>query len=143
MPTYSENGKNSYTAAVAVAKGTILKFSGSTDAAGLPTVTPTTDATDAAIAVALTDANAGEKVAVKILGTGGTVLVLSGGAIAVGEGITAIGTADTGGSRLIGRALSAAAAPAPIIMTLAATARKPAILLNFILCTPFLLPCFE
>ena len=50
MPTYSENGKNSYTAAVAVVKGNILKFSGSTDAAGLPTVTPTTAATDAAIA---------------------------------------------------------------------------------------------
>ena len=36
MPTYSENGTNSYTAAAAVVKGNILKFSGSNDAAGLP-----------------------------------------------------------------------------------------------------------
>ena len=49
MPTFSENGKNSYTAAATVAQGTIVKFSGSTDAAGLPTVTPTTAANDAAI----------------------------------------------------------------------------------------------
>ena len=71
MPTYSENGKNSYTAAAAVAKGDVLKFT-TADAQGLPSVTPTTAATDAAVAVALADANSGEKVAVKILGTGGT-----------------------------------------------------------------------
>ena len=116
MPTYSENGKNSYTAAVAVAKGTILKFSGSTDAAGLPTVTPTTAATDAAIAVALTDANAGEKVAVKILGTGGTSLVIAGGAVTVGAQIAADGTASAADTDvIIGRALSAATAANDLI----------------------------
>ena len=116
MPTYSENGKNSYTAAVAVAKGTILKFSGSTDAAGLPTVTPTTAATDAAIAVALTDANAGEKVAVKILGTGGTSLVIAAEAITVGTQIAANGTATAADSDvIIGRALSAATAANDLI----------------------------
>lgn len=116
MPTYSENGKNSYTAAVAVAKGTILKFSGSTDAAGLPTVTPTTAATDAAIAVALTDANAGEKVAVKILGTGGTSLVIAGGAVTVGAQVAADGTATAADSDvIIGRALSAATAANDLI----------------------------
>ncbi len=116
MPTYSENGKNSYTAAVAVAKGTILKFSGSTDAAGLPTVTPTTAATDAAIAVALTDANAGEKVAVKILGTGGTSLVIAGGAVTVGAQIAADGTATAADTDvIIGRALSAATAANDLI----------------------------
>lgn len=116
MPTYSENGKNSYTAAVAVAKGTILKFSGSTDAAGLPTVTPTTAATDAAIAVALTDANAGEKVAVKILGSGGTSLVIAGGAVTVGAQIAADGTATAADSDvIIGRALSAATAANDLI----------------------------
>lgn len=116
MPTYSENGKNSYTAAVAVAKGTILKFSGSTDAAGLPTVTPTTAATDAAIAVALTDANAGEKVAVKILGSGGTSLVIAGGAVTVGAQVAADGTATAADTDvIIGRALSAATAANDLI----------------------------
>ena len=116
MPTYSENGKNSYTSAVAVAKGTILKFSGSTDAAGLPTVTPTTAATDAAIAVALTDANDGEKVAVKILGSGGTSLVIAGGAVTVGAQIAADGTATAADSDvIIGRALSAATAANDLI----------------------------
>ena len=116
MPTFSENGKNSYTAAVAVAKGQILKFSGSNDAAGLPTVTPTTAANDAAIAVALTDANAGEKVAVKILGSGGTTVVKAGGAVAVGAQVAANGTstaADT--DVIIGRALSAASAANDLI----------------------------
>lgn len=116
MPTYSENGKNSYTAAVAVAKGNILKFSGSTDAAGLPTVTPTTAATDAAIAVALTDANAGEKVAVKILGSGGTSLVIAGGAVTVGAQVAADGTATAADTDvIIGRALSAATAANDLI----------------------------
>ena len=116
MPTYSENGKNSYTAAVAVAKGNILKFSGSTDAAGLPTVTPTTAATDAAIAVALTDANAGEKAAVKILGTGGTSLVIAGGAVTVGAQVAADGTATAADTDvIIGRALGAATAANDLI----------------------------
>ena len=116
MPTYSENGKNSYTAAAAVVKGNILKFSGSTDAAGLPSVTPTTDAADAAIAVALTDANAGEKVAVKILGSGGTTPVIAGGAVTVGAQIAADGTATAADTDvIIGRALSAATAANDLI----------------------------
>ena len=109
MPTYSENGKNSYTAAVAVAKGTILKFSGSTDAAGLPTVTPTTASTDVPVAIALTDANAGEKVAVKILGTGGTTLVKAGGALSAGDTLGAGGAEAAAGDTAIGVALAGAA----------------------------------
>ena len=116
MPTYSENGKNSYTAAAAVVKGNLLKFSGSTDAAGLPSVTPTTASTDVPVAIALTDANAGEKVAVKILGSGGTTVVKAGGAVAVGAQVAADGTstaADT--DVIIGRALSAASAANDLI----------------------------
>ena len=109
MPTYSENGKNSYTAAAAVVKGNILKFSGSTDAAGLPTVTPTTAGTDAAVAIALTDANAGEKVAVKILGTGGTTLVKAGGALSAGDTLGAGGAEAAAGDTAIGVALAGAA----------------------------------
>ena len=116
MPTFSENGKNSYTAATAVAQGAILKFSGSTDAAGLPTVTPTTAANDAAIGVALMPANAGEKVAVKILGTGGTTLVIAGGAVTVGAQVAADGTATAADTDvIIGRALSAASAANDLI----------------------------
>ena len=109
MPTYSENGKNSYTAAATVVKGNILKFSGSTDAAGLPTVTPTTAGTDAAVAIALTDANAGEKVAVKILGTGGTTLVKAGGALTAGDTLGAGGAEAAAGDTAIGVALAGAA----------------------------------
>ena len=109
MPTYSENGKNSYTAAAAVVKGNILKFT-TADAQGLPSVTPTTDATDSAVAIALTDANAGEKVAVKILGSGGTTLVKAGGALSAGSKVNALGADADGqtGNVIIGVALGSA-----------------------------------
>lgn len=108
MPTYSENGKNSYTAAVNVAKGDILKFT-TADAQGLPSVTPTTAATDVPVAIALTDANAGEKVAVKILGTGGTTLAKAGGALTAGATLGATGATAAAGDTAIGVALNAAA----------------------------------
>lgn len=107
MSTYSENGKNSYTAAAAVAKGDILKFT-TADAQGLPSVTPTTAATDAAVAIALADANQGEKVAVKILGTGGTSLVKAGGTVAAGATLGATGAAAAAGNKAIGVALAGA-----------------------------------
>ena len=108
MPTYSENGKNSYTAAAAVAKGDILKFT-TADAQGLPSVTPTTASTDVPVAIALTDANAGEKVAVKVLGTGGTTLAKAGGSIAAGATLGATGATAAAGDTAIGVALNAAA----------------------------------
>lgn len=107
MSTYSENGKNSYTAAAAVAKGDILKFT-TADAQGLPSVTPTTAATDAAVAIALADANQGEKVAVKILGTGGTSLVKAGGTVAAGATLGATGITAAAGNKAIGVALAGA-----------------------------------
>lgn len=115
MPTYSENGKNSYTAAAAVVKGNVLKFT-TADAQGLPSVTPTTAPTDVPVAIALTDANAGEKVAVKILGSGGTTLVIAGGAVTVGAQVAADGTATAADTDvIIGRALSAASAANDVI----------------------------
>jgi hypothetical protein len=107
MPTYSENGKNSYTAAAAVAKGAILKFTAA-DAQGLPSVTPTTAATDFPVAIALTDANQGEKVAVKILGTGGTTLVKAGGAVSAGATLGATGATAAASNTAIGVALAGA-----------------------------------
>lgn len=115
MPTYSENGKNSYTAAAAVVKGDIVKFSGSTDAAGLPSVTPTTASTDVPVAIALTDANAGEKVAVKILGSGGTTLAKAGGAVAAGATLGATGATAAAGDTAIGVALGTAAASGDLV----------------------------
>ena len=114
MPTYSKNGKNSYTAAAAVAKGDILKFT-TADAQGLPSVTPTTAATDVPVAIALTDANQGEKVAVKILGTGGTTLVKAGGAIAAGATLGATGATAAAGNTAIGVALNTAAASGDLV----------------------------
>ncbi len=108
MPTYSENGKNSYTAAAAVVKGNVLKFT-TDDAQGLPSVTPTTASTDVPVAIALTDANAGEKVAVKILGTGGTTLVKAGGALSAGDTLGAGGAEAAAGDTAIGVALAGAA----------------------------------
>ena len=107
MSTYSENGKNSDTPAAAVAKGDNLKFT-TADAQGLPSVTPTTAATDAAVAIALADANQGEKVAVKILGTSGTTLVKAGGTVAAGATLGATGTTAAAGNKAIGVALAGA-----------------------------------
>ena len=47
------NGNITYNAAVEIKKGQPVKFTGSTTTTGMPTVTPCTAATDAAIGVAL------------------------------------------------------------------------------------------
>ena len=112
--TYA-HGDASWLAAAAVSKGQPVKFTGSTDANGLPTVTPCDATTDTPIGVALTDCAANEKVAVGILGNfGGTILVLSGGAVAVGANVSPTGTSvDSGLS--IGVALNAASASGDLI----------------------------
>lgn len=112
--TYA-HGDASWLAAAAVSKGQPVKFTGSTDANGLPTVTPCDATTDTPIGVALTDCAANEKVAVAILGNfGGTVLVLSGGAVAVGANVSPIGTSVDSGI-VIGTALDAASAAGELI----------------------------
>ena len=63
------NGKHphgiiTFTAAAQCVKGQIVKFTGSTDANGAPTITPTTSASDAAIGVTETECAAGDRVAV-------------------------------------------------------------------------------
>lgn len=109
------HGDISYTAAAAVAKGQALKFTGETDTAGMPTVTPCSATTDTPIGIALTECAAGEKVATGILGNfGGTVLVLSGGAVTVGAQVSPIGTAVDSGI-VIGTALDAASGSGELI----------------------------
>lgn len=104
------NGVNSYTAAAALTEGTIVKFSGSNDANGLPAVTPTTAANDAAIGSAIRGCASGEKCAIALFGAfNGTVIVKAGGAVTVGAQIAADGTATAADTDvIIGRALSAA-----------------------------------
>ena len=112
--TYA-HGDASWLAAAAVSKGQPVKFTGSTDANGLPTVTPCDATTDTPIGVALTASAANEKVAVGILGNfGGTILVLSGGAVAVGANVSPIGTSVDSGI-VIGTALDAASAAGELI----------------------------
>lgn len=112
--TYA-HGDASWLAAAAVSKGQPVKFTGSTDANGLPTVTPCDAPTDTPIGVALTDCAANEKVAVGILGNfGGTILVLSGGAVAVGANVSPTGTSVDSGI-VIGTALDAASGSGVLI----------------------------
>ena len=109
------NGIITYTAAAASDKGAIVKFTGSTDANGRPTVTPCTAATDAAIGVTETECASGDEVAVGILGSyTGTTLVKAGGAVTVGANVSPIGTAAESGLT-IGVALDAATASGDLI----------------------------
>ena len=109
------NGIITYTAAAACDKGAIVKFTGSTDANGRPTVTPCTAATDAAIGVTETKCASGDEVAVGILGSyTGTTLVKAGGAVTVGANVSPIGTAAESGLT-IGVALDAATASGDLI----------------------------
>ncbi len=106
------SGIVTFTAAAAVAKGAILKFSSGK-------VTPCTAATDAAIGVALDAADAGGLVPVAVLGAvSGTVLVKAGGAIEQGAQIAADGKATAAATDLIvGRALEAASAAGDLVET--------------------------
>ena len=62
------NGNITYNAAAAIKRGQPLKFTGSTTTTGMPTVTPCTAASDAAIGVALEPADSGENLPVASLG---------------------------------------------------------------------------
>jgi len=110
------NGNITYNAAAAVKRGQPVKFTGSTTTTGMPTVTPCTAATDAAIGVALEPANAGENVPVAILGAyTGTVEVLATGAVSRGANVSPAGVATASGGKSIGVALDAATASGDLI----------------------------
>lgn len=112
-----ENGNITYTAAASATKGTLVKFTGETDAGGRPTVTPTTAANDQAIGAVIDGCNAGDDVAVAILGGyRGTMLVKAGGAVTRGAQLAADGTASAAATDVIvGVALDAAAASGDLI----------------------------
>lgn len=96
------NGKATFTAGAAIAKGEFVKFSSGK-------VVKCAAATDIAIGVALDGAEAGALVPVQLLTSGDTVLVKAGGAVAQGGTLSCLGTTvDTAGALQYGIALDAA-----------------------------------
>ena len=103
------NGNATYVAAAAVTHGAPLKMvSGK--------VTPCTAATDVAIGVALDDAAADDIVPVALLGNyTGTVTLVAGGALAIGDPVAANGAKAVAGNQVIGRALTAATSKGDLV----------------------------
>ena len=97
-----QNGKATFTAGAAIAKGDFVKFSSGK-------VVKCAAATDIAIGVALDGAEAGAIVPVQLLTSGDTVLVKAGGAVAQGGTLSCLGTTvNTAGALQYGIALDAA-----------------------------------
>ena len=103
MEGIHQNGKATFTAGAAIAKGEFVKFSNGK-------VVKCTAATDIAIGVALDGAESGAIVPVQLLTSGDTVLVKAGGAVAQGGTLSCLGTTvSTAGALQYGIALNAAA----------------------------------
>lgn len=104
------NGKATFTAGAAIAKGEFVKFSSGK-------VVKASAATDVCVGVALDSAAAdGDLVPVQLLTSGDTALVKAGGAVAQGGTVTCVGTTvATAGTLQYGIALEAATASGDII----------------------------
>ena len=102
MEGIHQNGKATFTAGAAIAKGEFVKFSNGK-------VVKCVAATDIAIGVALDGAEAGAFVPVQLLTSGDTVLVKAGGAVAQGGTLSCLGTTvDAAGAPQSGTAPDAA-----------------------------------
>lgn len=109
MDGIHQNGKATFTAGAAIAKGEFVKLSNGK-------VVKCAAATDIAIGVALDGAEAGELVPVQLLTSGDTVLVKAGGAIAQGGTLSCLGTTvSTAGTLQYGIALEAASSSGDIV----------------------------
>ena len=110
MKGIHQNGKATFTAGGAIAKGEFVKFSSGK-------VVKCAAATDIAIGVALDSATSdGEIIPVQLLTGGDTVLVKAGGSVAQGGTLTCLGTTvATAGTLQYGIALEAASASGDII----------------------------
>ena len=110
MNAIHQNGKATFTAGAAIAKGEFVKFSSGK-------VVKAAAATDLCIGVALDSAAAdGDIVPVQLLSSGDTALVKAGGAVAQGGTVSCLGTTlDTAGALQYGIALEAATASGDII----------------------------
>lgn len=110
MEKVTPNGKATFTAGAAIAKGEFVKFSSGK-------VVKAAAATDVCIGVALDSAAAdGALVPVQLLTSGDTVIVKSGGAVAQGGSLSCLGTTvATAGTLQYGYALEAATASGQLI----------------------------
>lgn len=104
------NGKATFTAGAAIAKGEFVKFSSGK-------VVKAAAATDVCVGVALDSAAAdGDLVPVQLLTSGDTALVKAGGAVSQGGTVSCLGTTvSTAGALQYGIALEAATAAGDII----------------------------
>lgn len=103
------NGKATFTAGAAIAKGEFVKFSDGK-------VVKCAAATDIAVGVALDGAESGALVPVQLLTSGDTALVKAGGAVAQGGTLSCLGTTvNTAGALQYGIALEAASSSGDIV----------------------------
>ena len=110
MEKVTPNGKATFTAGAAIAKGEFVKFSSGK-------VVKAAAATDVCIGVALDSASAsGDLIPVQLLTSGDTVTVKAGGAVAQGGSLSCLGTTvSTAGTLQYGYALEAATASGQLI----------------------------
>ena len=110
MQGIHQNGKATFTAGAAIAKGEFVKFSSGK-------VVKASAATDVCIGVARDSAAAeGNLIPVQLLTSGDTALVKAGGAVSQGGTVTCVGTTvATAGTLQYGIALEAATASGQLI----------------------------
>ena len=110
MDGIHQNGKATFVAGAAIAKGEFVKFSSGK-------VVKCAAATDIAIGVALDSASAsGDNIPVQLLTSGDTVHVKAGGSVSQGGSLTCLGTTvATAGTLQYGYALEAATASGQLI----------------------------
>ena len=110
MQGIHQNGKATFTAGAAIAKGEFVKYSSGK-------VVKASAATDVCVGVALDSAAAeGDLVPVQLLTSGDTALVKAGGAVSQGGTVTCLGTTvATAGTLQYGIALEAATASGQLI----------------------------
>lgn len=110
MEGIHQNGKATFTAGAAIAKGEFVKFSSGK-------VVKAAAATDVCIGVALDSASAsGDLIPVQLLTSGDTVIVKAGGAVSQGGTVTCLGTTvATAGTLQYGIALEAATSSGDLI----------------------------
>lgn len=109
MNGFHPNGKATFTAGAAIAKGEFVKFSDGK-------VVKCAAATDIAVGVALDGAESGALVPVQLLTSGDTALVKAGGAVAQGGTLSCLGTTvNTAGALQYGIALEAASSSGDIV----------------------------
>lgn len=110
MKAITPNGKATFTAGAAIARGEFVKFSSGK-------VVKASAAADVCIGVALDSASAsGDIIPVQLLTGGDTVIVKAGGAVAQGGSVSCLGTTvSTTGALQYGYALEAASASGALI----------------------------